>query len=185
MRLSKMYIPIYHLIWPEKRVCSCYLYLSFLLILYSLYLELTVFLNQVFNKVVLYKPGIVSTSYEVQLLNCIFKQKEVYKTGILPVKISRDAYSLVVENGLFAYRTNCIYLNNYPIYELAKICDFKIKLFACLKIDNHIFKDPCLYVSDNGVIFSPSYKLLKSIKNSNVSNSESLIIIKRILLAIV
>lgn len=144
----------YRLIFPDRvqkaLVQTIGILLSFISLFIVIYIES--FIREIRPYVILFKEGISEMHYPIKYSFFTLRQSINWIGGISPVSIKRSKshYTVWTDQGEII-NTKHIYLNNYPLLDLAYLCDFDIKLVAQIKVNNNSWWQYALNIKENGV----------------------------------
>ena len=80
------------------------------------------------------------------------RQGAHWLSGITPVSIEMvKSYFIVVDIHGDTHYTKSIFFNNFPLLDLAKMCNFRMILYAQMKVCRDIWWQEALYVDSDGI----------------------------------
>jgi hypothetical protein len=155
VKLEKQRTKYYHtLIYPERRrraIIQSWIFIQFFFtIVFTIYYFTQ---RRVINEyIVLYKPGICELHYPIKYSFFTLRQGAHWLSGITPVSIEKvKSYFIVVDIHGDTHYTKSIFFNNFPLLDLAKMCNFRMILYAQMKVCRDIWWQEALYVDSDGI----------------------------------
>lgn len=128
---------LHELIWPNRKRYSIYLYWNiltfYLSVLFVILYEIS--MRKMEDSVILYQSGITEVHYPIKYTFFTLKQQLVWDKGVIPASIKKfPTFYLIKDIYNKVYKSRHVYINNYPLLELSKICLFDVILLTDITI---------------------------------------------------